>query len=155
MWHRKQNEPSNNKLVGPPQRRSLPDELVEQVRAVFVSCGHAVRGIIFALRSQRNFRIHLLSAAGVFSLGIVFRFSLVEMALLVLTVSLVMMGELLNTSLELTLNLLEARNHPVAKVAKDVAAGGVLLGVLGSIAIGLFLFLPKVLSLMECGACGH
>ncbi len=155
MRHKERQEPSNNKGFGPPQRRSWLDELVDQVRAVFVSCGHAVRGVFFTLHSQRNFRIHFLAGIGVLSLGVAFRFSRVEMVLLVLTVSLVMVSELLNTALELTLNLLEARNHPVAKAAKDVAAGGVLLGVFGSIAIGVWLFLPKVLSLMECGACGR
>ena len=142
------NDSPNGKMTGPPANRTLVDNLFEQVRAVIISCGHALRGLIFTLRSQRNFRIHALAAVGVLVLGPAFQFSRIEMLILVLTVTLVMMGELLNTALELTLNLLEARNHPVAKAAKDVAAGGVLLAVFGSIAVGCYLFLPKVFNLV-------
>ncbi len=136
---------------GPPGKRTPLDELLDQLWSILVSCGYALRGFYFTLRSQRNFRIHTLVGAGVLVLGVAFRFSRVEMVLLILTVSIVMMGELLNTALELTLNLLEARNHPVAKAAKDAAAGGVLLAVVGSVVIGLFLFGSHLLRLLGCG----
>ena len=118
--------------------------ILEPIRAVWVSCRHAGRGVLFAARCQRNFRLHLLAAAAVFISAVAFHFDWLEMALVVLTVSMVILGELLNTALEYTLNLLEARSHPVVRAAKDIAAGGVLLCVLGSIGVGILLFGPHL-----------
>ena len=87
----------------------------------------------------------MVCAGGVFLAGLLFRLDILEWILLVLTVCLVIAGELINTSLEYLLNLLEARNHPVARAVKDIAAGAVLMTVLGSIAVGLLLFGPKIL----------
>jgi hypothetical protein len=54
-----------------------------------------------------------------------------------------------NTALELTLNLLEAREHPVARAAKDVAAGGVFLMILASVAVGILLFGPRLMAILQ------
>ncbi len=121
---------------------------LELIRAVWVSCAHAGRGILFAARAQRNFRLHLLAAVSVLALAVAFHFGRLEMILVILTVSLVILGELLNTALEYTLNLLEAHHHPVVRTAKDIAAGGVLLCVLGSIGVGILLFGPRICALL-------
>ncbi len=111
------------------------------------SCFHAVEGILFAAHSQRNFRMHLAAGALVLAAGWWLNFSRLEMVLLILTVSLVISGELLNTALELVLNLLEARDHPVSRAAKDVAAGAVFMAVIGSVGVAVFLFGPKLTAL--------
>ena len=129
-------------------RRPFLIEFVDQMKEIVKSCGFAVEGLGFAFRSQRNFRICCLVGMLATVSGLALHFSRVEMVLLILTVCLIIMGELLNTALELTLNLLEAQNHPVVRAAKDVAAGGVFLAVLGTVVIGLFLFGPKLLSLV-------
>lgn len=116
----------------------------EFFRGIVSSCLFACRGIVFALRTQRNLRIHLVCAAVVLGGGFYFQFSPLEWVLLVLTVSLVIAGELINTSLEYLLNLLEARNHPVARAVKDIAAGAVLVAVLGSIVVAIILFGPRL-----------
>lgn len=118
--------------------------LLELMRGILTSCGYACRGIAFALRSQRNFRIHFGVGVAVLAAAVALGFSRTERVLLILTVGLVILGELLNTALELALNLLEAQEHPVARAAKDVAAGGVFLAVLASIAVGLLLFGPRL-----------
>lgn len=125
--------------------------MLEGIRRFLISCGNACRGVLFALRSQRNFRIHFGIGIFVLAAGVALRFNRTEMELLVLTVGLVILGELLNTALELTLNLLEAREHPVARAAKDVAAGGVFLMVLASIVVGIFLFGPRLLAILPMG----
>ena len=122
---------------------------LEGLHGVWASCGHAFRGIYFAIRYQRNFRIHVLIAVLVLVAAVALHFNRVEMTLLVLTVMLVILGELLNTSIEFVLNLLEARHHPVVKTAKDIAAGGVLLTVAGSVWIGLLLFGPPLWSIVR------
>lgn len=118
--------------------------MFEFIGAVIKSCRYACEGIVFVARSQRNFRIHLIAAVVVLGCGFFLRFTRLEMGLLLLTVLGVVCGELFNSALECTLNLLEARQHPVAKAAKDIAAGAVFLAVLGSIVIGIFLFGPRL-----------
>ncbi len=120
---------------------------VEAIRGILVSCRHAFEGIFFAARSQRNFRMHLLAAGGILFLGKILNLSRTELVLAILTVSLVLMGELLNTAVELLLNLIEARDHPVVRVAKDVAAGAVLLAIVGSLGVGWLLFGPHLVGI--------
>ena len=117
---------------------------LEGLRWFLASCGHACRGIGFAIRSQRNFRIHVLAGVLVPAAAVALRFSSVKLILTLLTVMLVILGELLNTALEFALNLVEARDHPVVRTAKDIAAGGVLLTVFGSVLVGLLLFGPPL-----------
>ena len=124
---------------------------LEGLFGFWASCGHAYQGILFALRSQRNFRIHLFAAALVLGAAVGLGLSRTEIVLALLTVTLVIAAELLNTAIEYVLNLLEARHHPVVKTAKDVAAGGVLFTVATSVLIGLLLFGPPLLSLLRSG----
>ena len=122
---------------------------LEGLFGFWTSCGHAIRGIGFAFRSQRNFRIHLAAAVIVLLAAIWLRLGRLEIILTLLTVGLVIVAELLNTSIEYVLNLLEARHHPVVKTSKDIAAGGVLIAVGVSVMIGLLLFGPPLLSLLR------
>ncbi len=123
--------------------------LSELIQAVSTSFRFAIQGILFAARSQRNFRIHLLTAGLVLGAGIILGLSRLEWILLILTVSLVLTGELVNTGLEFLLNLLEARNHPTVRAVKDIAAGAVLMTVVGSVAVGVLLFGPRLLAVLQ------
>ena len=116
----------------------------EWLPAILQSIRHAVHGMGLALHSQRNFRIHVGVAVLVLLAGFACRFSRQEMALLLLTVSLVLVSEMLNTALEIAMNLVEIRQHPAVRHAKDIAAGAVLLVVLGSILVGALLFGPRL-----------
>lgn len=113
------------------------------------SCKHAAEGILFAARSQRNFRIHLAAAAAALAAGAALAFSRVEMMILILTVSLVIVAELFNTALEFLLNLLEARNHPAVRAVKDITAGAVFLMSIGSVVMGLLLFGPRLAAIFR------
>lgn len=117
----------------------------EEITGFLYSCKCAMRGISFAVWSQRNFRIHLIAAVTMPIAGVLLGFTRLEMALLLLTVILVILGELFNTALELTLNLIESRNHPVVGAAKDIAAGAVFATSLGAIGMGILLFGPYLL----------
>jgi diacylglycerol kinase len=105
------------------------------------SFGYAFRGIIDALTRERNLRIHF--AAGAFALffsGRYYALSRAETALLVLCVGFVVAAEMLNTAIEKSVDLTTAAIHPLAKTAKDVAAGAVLISAATSIAVGFLLF---------------
>ena len=114
------------------------------IRGLLQSIGHARQGLVFALRSQRNFRIHVVVAILVLGAGFSMKLPSSEMAILMLTCSMVILGELLNTALEVAMNLLEMRHHPVVRMAKDIAAGGVLIAVIGSVLVGFFIFGPHL-----------
>ena len=113
-------------------------------RTIFTSIACAWEGISYALRSQRNLRIHMAAGVTAVVAAVAMELSRVELVLVVLTVCLVVLGEMLNTALEFALNLLEARDHPVVRAAKDLAAGGVLTAVAGSILVGILLFGPRL-----------
>jgi len=89
-------------------------------------------------------RIHALAAAVAAVTGLALGFTRIEMGLLVLTITLVLAAELINTSIEAVVDLLSQQHNEFAKIAKNVAAGVVFVCALGSILIGLILFLPHI-----------
>jgi diacylglycerol kinase (ATP) len=78
--------------------------------------------------------------------GVLLGLSLTEWAVFATMVVLVMAAEMVNTMIEALVDLVTQQYHPLAKVAKDVAAGVVLLTAIGSVVVGLLIFLPKLLS---------
>lgn len=114
------------------------------VRTILSSIGCAWEGLSYALRSQRNLRFHVAAGVTAVVAGVAMEFTRFELALVVLTVCVVILAEMLNTALEFALNLLEARDHPVVRAAKDIAAGGVLAAVAGALLVALLLFVPRL-----------
>ena len=108
------------------------------------SFGFALAGLGHLLRTQRNFRIEIV--VGIFAVAFGVRLGLApgEWAALATVIALVLILEGLNTSLELTVDLASPAVHPKAKVAKDIAAGMVLVAALASVAVGIALFLPRL-----------
>ena len=102
-----------------------------------------------ALHSQRNLRIHVSIAAAVVIAGTALRINRSEWATVVTLIALVIGLELLNTAIEALVDLTSPSPHPLAKVAKDTAAGAVLLAALGSVAVGLIIFLPRLWQLFS------
>jgi len=106
--------------------------------------GHAFSGLFFALRTQRNMPIHLVIAAGVIGLGVWLGLSTTQWAVLALTIGSVLAAELLNSSLEVVVDMVSPDYHPLAKRAKDVAAGAVLLAAMVSVLVGLLILGPPL-----------
>ncbi|MDO8729901.1 MAG: diacylglycerol kinase family protein [Candidatus Omnitrophota bacterium] len=124
-------------------------EVIEALLGFRNSCGHACRGIGFAIHSQKNLRVHLAFVAAALAAAVVLKFNAIRLVLLILTITSVIVAELINTALEFAMDLVEARHHPAVKTAKDVAAGGVLVAVAGSVIIGLLLFGPSLWALLR------
>lgn len=114
----------------------------------WVSLGYALAGWLYMLRWQKNTRLQAVASVIVFPLALVLRVSAVEMAILILTVSIVWMAEFINAAVEAVVNLASPEFHPMAKVAKDVAAAAVLLGVVASVLIGLLILGPPLYALV-------
>ena len=111
--------------------------------------GHAFRGLWYALRTQRNARVHVSVAILAILLGIVLRISAVEFAMVFVAITGVFLAEMFNTVFELCVDLASPDYHPLAKIAKDVAAGAVLLSAMLSIVIGIFVFVPHLWGLLH------
>lgn len=108
------------------------------------SFSYARAGAEHALRTQRNIWIHIGAGLLVIGLALWLKVSRVEMAILILTISFVMTAEMLNTAIEEAVNLAKPEHHPLAGLAKNIAAGAVLLAAIGSVAVGLIIFLPRL-----------
>ena len=110
----------------------------------------AGRGVWFCIRHERNFRVPMVVAAYVLLLAPYFSLSRGEWAALLAVVALVLAAEAVNTAVEQVVNLASPRRRTRARVAKDVAAGAVLLCAAGALAAGLFLFLrPEAFAAMQ------
>lgn len=113
------------------------------------SFGHAFRGLAILLRSQHNARIHAGATILVVAAGVLFRISPAEWALIVLAMVCVWAAEALNTAIEFLVDLASPEPHPLAGKAKDVAAGAVLLAAIGSVIVGVLVFGPYVLRILQ------
>ncbi|AFZ49836.1 diacylglycerol kinase [Dactylococcopsis salina PCC 8305] len=111
---------------------------------LFTSFRYAFAGVRYAFSTQRNFRIHTVIGTIAISLGIFLEISNVEMAVIGITIAFVLALELLNTALESVVDLtVKQTYHELAKVAKDCAAGAVLMGALAALFVaGIILFPP-------------
>ncbi len=110
------------------------------------SFGYAGAGVLFVLRTQRNFRIHLIFALAVMGAGIGLGLPRHELALLVLTIGLVLTAEIVNTAAETLVDLASPEYHPLAKLVKDLAAGAVLVAAGVAVVVGLLLLGPPLLA---------
>lgn len=118
------------------------------MRAFLRSFRYAFEGIAYVLRTQRNARVHLAVACAVVVAAALLRVSAIEWAILVLTMGVVFSAEMINSVAELAVDLLTERYHPMAKVAKDVSAGAVLLAALAAVGVGVAVFGPRLWQLL-------
>lgn len=116
-------------------------------KSISKSFGYALSGFLHALKHNRNLRIHLIVAMLVIILSIFFRINKYEMSILVVVILLVISSEMINTAIEEMVNLITQEHSKEAKVAKDVAAGMVLVTSVGSVIVGFLIFTPYVLKL--------
>lgn len=108
------------------------------------SFSYAFSGVLYAFFRERNLKIHLLAAILAIFLGFYFDLSRIEWAILLLTIFLVVIVETINTAIEKTIDLVTKEYHPLAKIAKNVAAGAVLLSAINAIIIGIIIFGPYI-----------
>lgn len=104
----------------------------------------AVSGIIYALRTERNMRFHASMLVMVVAAGLGFGISGAEWIAVLLVSALVLAAELMNTAVENIVDLASPQRHPLAKAAKDTAAGAVLILGIAAVAVGLIVFVPYV-----------
>lgn len=107
---------------------------------------HAIAGIKVVFKEERNFKIQLLISFFTVIIASIIGMSKVEWLILIITITLVIILELVNTVIETVVDLVTAGTyHPLAKKAKDIAASSVLVASVSAVIIGGILFLPKLM----------
>ncbi len=119
-----------------------------QHRKLFSSFKYAFSGLIYAFSYNQNIRIHFFIAILVILASIIFNVNAFEMGILGVMILLVISTEMINTAIEEMVNLIANDHRKEAKIAKDVAAGMVLLTTFGSVVVGVLIFLPHLLRLL-------
>lgn len=109
---------------------------------------YAYDGVKEAFKNEPNFRAHILFGTIALVVGFALQLSSIEWLILLLTISGVVILELVNTAIEAIVDLVSPGVHPRAKVAKDVAAAAVLGSSIMAVIVGLVLFLPKILIIL-------
>ena len=109
------------------------------------SFAYALAGWLYMLRRQKNTRIQAVASVVIMIVALVLQVNFEGLALLITVITFVWMAEFLNAAVEAVVNLATAEFHPMAKVAKDVAAAAVLLGVVASVLVGLLVLGPPLL----------
>lgn len=124
----------------------MSTDLTANIRKVAKSFRFACQGILHAVKNERNLKIHICISGVVLFLGLWLSLSLVEWLFILFAIGGMITFELLNTAIERIVDLVTKEYHPLAKQAKDVAAGAVLIYAILSVIIGLIIFLPKLIT---------
>lgn len=117
----------------------------EVLRRHHISFKNAWAGIMWALKTQPNFRVHVVLSLLALGLAWYLGITTVETAIIVFTILLGLTAEMINTSLETMTDLITREWKPEAKIAKDVAAGMMLVAAIGAVLVALVIFVPYLL----------
>lgn len=130
-----------------PSPTDHPQPVPAPARPSGIGLRFALRGIVVAYRGQRNLRIQAAVGLAAAMLAGLLPLGPVELCLVALTIGAVVGAELLNTALEAAVDLASPEVHPLARTAKDAAAGAVVVLCTASLVVGTLLFLPPLLRL--------
>lgn len=114
------------------------------VRRLIDSFNYAIRGTLFCLKTQHNMRIHFFIGILITLLAILTHVEGLQFSVLLLTISMVIVTEMINTAIEKTIDMVTNERHPIAEIAKDVSAAAVLFSSLCAVAVGYLVFYPKL-----------
>ena len=109
------------------------------------SLSYALAGWLYMLRRQKNTRIQAVASILIMIVALWLQISMLELAIIILTITIVWMAEFINAAVEAAINIAAPDIHPMAKVGKDVASAAVLLGVVASVLIGLLILGPPLI----------
>ena len=115
-----------------------------EMKKLLESFNHAINGIIDAVRTQRNMKIHIFVMILVIIAGVILKINKYEWIACILCFAIVISGELFNTAIETVVDMVMPYKNDKAKIAKDIAAGAVLTLAIGAAVIGVIIFVPKI-----------
>jgi diacylglycerol kinase (ATP) len=111
--------------------------------SIFESFNYAIEGVVHVLRTQRNMRIHFALAVAVLAVAIAVGVTKLELIALLIAITFVLVAEMINTAVEGVIDVSTTAFDPMAKLAKDIAAGAVLIAAVNAVAIGYLVFAGK------------
>lgn len=120
-------------------------------RSLLWSFNYAIQGIVYALRTQRNMRLHFIAAFTVLVASLVLQVTGLGLAAIVFAICLVLVTELINTAVEATVDLATEGLDPLAKIAKDVAAGAVFIASVNAVVVAYLVLFEPVKALAQRG----
>ncbi|OOM81588.1 diacylglycerol kinase [Clostridium sp. BL-8] len=115
-----------------------------KIKKTLESFNNAINGIIDTVRTERNMKIHLFVALGVLIASFFFDITRNEFLILAVTITMVIAAELVNTAIEATIDMTTNYYHPLAKIAKNAAAGAVLITAINALLVGYIIFWDKL-----------
>lgn len=115
----------------------------------FKSFKYSTEGLIYAFGHEQNMLVHVIVGALVVVLGLLLKINIYEWLLVAIVIGLVIATELINTSIEAVVDLACKEIHPLAKIAKDTAAASVFVFALTAVIVGVCIFLPNLLEILE------
>ena len=130
-------------MIAPPPNPPQP-----RAASVANSFRYAIAGLRYLLWTQRNAKIHTAIGLAAVAVGFVLGIDRYEWLTLTLTIAIVLAAEGVNTAIEAVVDLASPSYHPLAKIAKDVGAGTVLLTAVAAVIMGMLLFLPHLWKLL-------
>lgn len=116
---------------------------------LYKSFGYAFEGIFAGIRGERNMKIHCFAAVCVIVAGVLFHISVTEWCICLVLFGLILSLELVNTAIEAVVDFVTEDKKPLAKLAKDTAAGAVLIAAVMAAMAGLLIFVPKLISFLK------
>ena len=110
---------------------------------------NALKGVRLALKSEKNIRVHFSVALIVLTGAVVLNFSAVELSVLLLTIALVIIAEMVNSAIEFSLDaIFHNRYSKLVGMAKDIAAGAVMIATYVSVSVGILLFGSRIIEMI-------
>jgi diacylglycerol kinase (ATP) len=120
-----------------------------RAKNIFYSFKYAIEGLIYSIETQRNMRIHLFMCILISSIGIFLKISKLELAIILVVSCIVIVAEMFNTAIESVVDLYSKQRHPLAKIAKDLSAGAVLISAIFSAIIGIIILWNPLLNFIS------
>jgi len=117
------------------------------IKRFFKSFTYALAGIKTAVKTEQNFLFDIIFAILTIIIGFLLKLSTIEFIIVLLAIGLVISLELINTAIEYTIDMAMPEIHPLAKSAKDISSGAVLIMAIISLIIGVIIYLPKFIAL--------
>ena len=115
-----------------------------KVKKLVDSFNYAIEGIIYSIRTQRNMKIHMFAAIVVLVATFFYDLSKIELLIITITITLVIVAEMINTAVECAIDATTNFYHPLVKIAKNVAAGAVLVTAINSALVGYVIFWDRL-----------
>jgi diacylglycerol kinase (ATP) len=115
-----------------------------KVKKLVDSFNYAIEGIIYSIRTQRNMKIHMFTTILVLTATFFYDLSKIELLIITITITLVIVAEMINTAVECAIDATTNFYHPLAKIAKNVAAGAVLVTAINSVLVAYVIFWGRV-----------